>query len=149
MSNSVDMKLEGDAVKALLSELPRRVGTKANKAAVQAAARPIAKSAKSKAPRQSNLLRKAIGVKVTTFKSDAATIAVGKIGARRDVQGEYKGVKHVPARYIHLVEKDTRHTKGTHFLENAYQEQRGAAESAAAAKFTEVIEKEAARLGAK
>lgn len=142
------MKIEGDKqLKNLLAQLPKRVASKGNKAAVTAGAKPIVKAAKNKAPKESGALRKAMGSKVKTYKADAGTSAVAVIGARRNVTADYKGKPRVPSRYIHLVDKGTKYIKGDNFLEQAYEEEKNAALEAMKGKFKEVIEREASKLG--
>jgi HK97 gp10 family phage protein len=144
------MTMTGDReLRELLSELPKRVASKGNRAAVTAGAKPIAKAARAKAPKQSGLLKKAMGTKIKTYRSGAGTIAVAVIGARRAVQGDYKGRKRVPANYIALVNNGTKHAQGNDFLGEAYRENKSAAQTAIAAKFNQVIEAEAAKLGMK
>ena len=147
---SVNLIMTGDKQTiTLLSELPKRVASKGNKAAVTAAAKPIRPAVKAKAPRQSGLLNKAIGTKVKTYKGGTSTTAVSVIGARRSVQGEYKGKRRVPANYIHLVADGTRHSKGNDFVKEAYRSTKDQAEKAASDKFAEVITKEIGKLKAK
>jgi hypothetical protein len=149
-------------LKALFAELPRRVVGKGLRAAVTAGSTPVNRAAKAAAPRQSGLLKKAMGRKVKGYRGSAVAV----IGARAAVQGAYKGRKRVPANYIHLVEggarphgipiskgpakgRIVRHpgSAGTHFLEAAYRGNKAAAESAMKAKLKETVEREALKLG--
>jgi HK97 gp10 family phage protein len=99
------VKLDGEQeLKHLLQELPRRVGKKALRQAVNAGAAPIVKAAKAAAPRESGLLKRSYNKVIRTYKSGNV---VAVIGARREVVGSYRGKKRVPANYIHLVEKGT------------------------------------------
>lgn len=156
------LNVQGDLeVVNLLRELPLKVERKGVRAAVTAMTTPIARAAKAKAPRvYTGLLKKAIGKKTKAGRSKGS--AVGLVGARRSVEGAYKGKRWVPANYIHLVELGTKPhgipTKdgGTvqhpgspakPFLEPAYEEQKSAAERAGAEKLKQVVEAEAKKLG--
>jgi HK97 gp10 family phage protein len=142
-----------NVLKNLLDELPRRVARRGARMAVTAAANPILKGARARAPRASGLLKKAIGKKVKAFGSTAVAI----IGARKDVQGSVplksngattKFVFRKPSRYFHLVEKGTRQgAKANPFLADAYAANKGSAELIAAAKMSTFVESEAFKLG--
>src|SRR4051812_41547264 len=86
-----------------LKTLGPRVQKKVLRSAVSAAGTPVLKSARQKAKKQSGLLKKSLGKKVTTNKNTGAVTAI--IGARKQVEGEYKGKPRKPSRYSHLVEK--------------------------------------------
>src|SRR4051812_39168403 len=79
-----------------------RVQRKVLRQSVNAASTPVVKAARSKAPKQSGLLRKALGKKVKSYA--ASETAVGIVGPRNNVVGEFKGKKRWPAKYAHLVE---------------------------------------------
>lgn len=128
----------------LLRELPKRVEKKGHRAAITAACTPIARAAKASAPRESGLLKKAIGKKVKSYSR--GTVA-GIIGAKRAIQGQHKGKNRVPANYLHLVEKGTSHSAAQPFLEDAYNANKDAAAQIAKDKLATVVEAEARKLG--
>lgn len=142
-------KLIGD--KQLLQTfrtLGERVQRKVVRQAVNAAATPVVKSARSKAPRRSGLLRKSLGKKVKTY-TDTGTI-VGLIGPRTDVTGEYQGEKVVPWRYAHLAESghiDSRgeFVPGQPFLRPAFEETQGQALDVMKDKIGSGVEREATK----
>lgn len=153
------ISLDGaDGLKALLQQLPKRVVKKGLRAAMTAGSTPILRAAKSgaKQSKQSGTLGKAIARKIKSY-SNGNVAAI--VGASREVTGEYKGRKRVPANYIQLVDGDTKPhaigggqhpgTTGTHFLQRAYEDHKGEALGLAGAKLTEVLEREAAKLAKK
>lgn len=77
----------------------RRVLRQAN----VAAARPIRATARKATSfvDRSGLLRRSIVLKTKTYPSG---VVVSVVGADRNVQGQYKGRRRVPANYLHLVE---------------------------------------------
>jgi HK97 gp10 family phage protein len=148
MADSVKLRMEGDLeLTVLLAELPRRVASKGNRAAATAGAKPVRSAVKAGAPRESGLLKKAIGSKIKTYKGGTATTAVAVIGARRDIQGTYKGRRRVPANYIHLVNKGTKHSPANDFVGRGYSASKDQAVKVMADRFKEVVETEAAKLG--
>ena len=83
--------------------LGERVQRKLLRQAVNAAATPVVKAAKSNAAKDSGLLKKAMGKKIVTNTKTQSATAV--IGPRRDVSGMVNGKVRKPSRYAHLVEK--------------------------------------------
>lgn len=133
----------------LFKQLPKRVASKGNKAAVTAAAKPMKPALKALAPRESGLTKKSIGTKIKTYRSDAGTIAAAIVGARVDTQGVYKGKTRKPAKYWHLHVKGTRQSPGDDIVAKAYNQTKSQAEAAGARKFEEVISKEIGKLSRK
>lgn len=143
------MELFGDkALAKTFKTLGERVQRRVLRQAVNAASTPVVKAARSKARKQSGLLKKSLGKKVKTYPEKMTV--VGIIGPRRDVQGEYKGVKRVPANYAHLIEggkinSDGSYTPPEPFLRPAYDETEGQALNVMRDKLASGVVKEAAK----
>ena len=74
--------------------------------AITKATKPVVKMARSLVPVDEGLLKKAIGVQVTTYKRTGAVIA--RIGARSGFgEIDEDGKKRDPTKYEHLVEMGT------------------------------------------
>lgn len=144
------LSITGDkALERTLKTLGDKVQKKVLRGAVTAGARPIQRAAKSKARKQSGLLKKSLGTKVRANKNGTVT---ARIGPRTNIEGTYKGRKRRPARYAHLVEKGFIDAKGNFhppkpYLGPAADEQAGAAINATATKLAEGIAREAAKGG--
>jgi len=110
-----DAHVIGDkALAKIFKQLPGRIFRKVARASVSKALTPVTKSAKRRVRVQTGLLKKSIGKKVKTY-SRSQNIA-GIVGARNEIEGEFKGKKRKPAKYSHLVER-------THpFLRPAFDE---------------------------
>jgi HK97 gp10 family phage protein len=131
-----------------LATLPDRVQRKAMRPAVSAGATMIVRAQKSKAPRESGLLKKSIGKKIVTNKKTQSVTAV--IGPRKSVTGEYKGKLRKPSRYAHLADKgfideSGEHHPGNGFVTTSLDEAGGQALNAMTSKLGDGIEKEAAK----
>lgn len=111
MARAMDIKGDRELEK-LLRALGPRVQRKVLRGAVTAASSPVLKAAKRKAAKQSGLLKKALGRKIVTNKKTGGVTAV--IGARKGVEGQYKGKLRRPSRYSHLVEKGFINEHGEH-----------------------------------
>jgi HK97 gp10 family phage protein len=143
---AVKMVMFGDKdLRRLLEELPGRIIRKGLRQALTAMSTPILRAARAAAPRESGLLKKALGRKISAKNTG---IGYAVIGAKKGVQGVVNGRKRVPSRYIHLVEKGH---GGPHpvaaqpFLRPAYAAHKDQATAAAAAKLKSVLEAEAAK----
>jgi HK97 gp10 family phage protein len=140
-------KLEGGKeLERRLKKLGDKVHRRVTRQAVNAAATPVVKAAKANAPKQSGLLKKAMGKKVATFKKTQAVAAI--VGAKKSVQGEVDGKPRKPSRYAHLVEKGHINEHGEHvpaqpFLRPALEQTGEQAMSVMQTKFAAGIEKEA------
>ena len=128
VANSIRFDGIGDA-RLALSTLKKAVQNRVTRMAMMTAIRPIAREAKRLAPRDSGLLRRAIGPVVRTYPTTGHT--VGLVGVRtgfketvaRRMWPEGTQGKNVvyrvamrpadPAKYVHLVEFGTKpHTLG-------------------------------------
>lgn len=144
--------LIGDkALERKLKALPERVQRRVMRGAINAAATPVVKSAKSKAKKQSGLLKRSLGKKVFTNKKRQSVTAI--VGPRKQVKGEYKGQVRKPSRYAHLVEKGYIDEQGNHvppqpFLNPAMRETEGQALNVMQTKLAEGVVREATK-GAK
>ncbi len=136
------------ALQKKLAALPERVQRKVMRPAVNAAATPVVRSARSKARRRTGLLKKAIGKKVVTNKKNQSVTAI--IGVKKGVQSDVNGKPYKPSRIAHLVEKGFINLAGEYvpghpFIEPALTETQGQALSTMATKLGDGIEKEAAK----
>ncbi len=96
MPNKIEI-LGAKELERKLRTLGDRVQRKVVRQSVNAAATPIVKAARAKAPRESGLLRKALNKKLRTYKDQGKVVAI--IGPRTDVKGDYNGERRVPWRY--------------------------------------------------
>lgn len=102
----------GDELARKLSKLSGKVEIKLLARAARAAAKPIVKAARAKAPRESGLLVESLGTFVKRYKRSKTAVAI--VGPRRNfrvrkraqITGASKGRE--PANYAHLVEGGTR-----------------------------------------
>lgn len=131
MSASGQMQLIGDkALERVLRSLPEKVQRKVTRRAVTKAATPIVKAARTKAPRDSGALAKAINKKIKTYTGTQTVVAI--IGPDTKTQVQYKGKTRRPAYYAHLahdghITATGEHVPGNPFLRNAAEEQKPAA----------------------
>lgn len=138
----------GKELQKKLATLGERVQRKVTRQAINAAANPVLKSARGKAKKQSGLLKKSLGKKIVTSKDKTRVTAI--IGARKQVQGEYKGKLRKPSRYSHLVEKGFINEHGEHvppqpFLDPAARESESQAMSIMQNKLADGVIREAMR----
>ncbi len=139
-------RLKGDdQLMALLTQLPGRVASKVNRAAVTKATTPILNAVKGRVPVASGLLRKSMVKKVTNRK----TKAKGIIGASSKVTGP-NGEQ--PFRYDHLVEFGHVAPDGTvvppnPFMREGWEQSEATARTMYAAAMADGIEAEARKLG--
>lgn len=117
MSKPMSMAGDRELVKALKSLGPR-VAKKVLRQALSAGATPVVKSAKQSVATESGLLKKALGKRVKVNKRSGFGSA--RIGARTNVQGDYKGETRVPWRYGHLVELGHIDSLGNHVAAQPY-----------------------------
>jgi HK97 gp10 family phage protein len=102
-----------------------RLTTGSMRDALTKAARPMARKAKSLAPKETGLLKKSIKTKIITYPRISQVIAL--IGSDRNVSGTHKGKKRQPSKYSHLVEfgHGGPHPAAPHpFLRPAYESEK-------------------------
>ena len=87
-----------------LQKVGSAVAKRAPSMAVRAGSKPIIKSIRNRAPRQTGSLRKSIGVKVKNYRPSSAVTAI--IGARSKSYQTAEG-KRNPSLYSHLAEFGT------------------------------------------
>lgn len=145
----------------LMQELPRRVIKKGLRAAMSAAATPVAKAMRRDAPQESGTLKKAISKKIKSYP----TAVTALVGVNKDAAGEFRGRRRVPEKYLHLILAGTaphqigrnangpagKHpgTKPNDFRQRAFNETAATAQAIARQKLTESIETEAEKLKGK
>lgn len=144
----LDVTIEGDkALFRKLSHLKASVQRRILKRAVTDAIRPWVKESKQRAPKQSRLLSKSLGVKVTVNRHNG--VVTGMVGPRKgfkrevtfkDARGQTRTEMRDPIRYAHLAEKHTR------FLRLTYEAGREAATQRLNARIASEIEKEAKKV---
>ena len=97
------MTLLGDKeLEKVFRTLGDRVQRRVTRQAVNAAATPVLRSARAKAPNRSGLTKKSLGKKVKTYPQSGHVVAL--VGPKTNVVGEVDGKKHWPAKIAHLVE---------------------------------------------
>lgn len=142
---SSGFKVEGlEELQRKLKTLPGKVQKKLLRSAVTAGAKPIVAAAKAGAPERTGTVKLSIGRKVVTKNGHATAV----IGAKSNVQSEFKGQVEKPSRIIHLLEKGFidragEHVPGKPFIEPALDQAGPAAVDAMADKLGKGIEREA------
>ena len=106
-----------------LQELGPRIEKKATRRAVREAGRPIVRAAKSKAPRETGLLRVSIGMAVRHYRGFGSASVIGprtnfKSKKREKLSGSK--ARRAPHKYAHLVEFGTVRSRARPFLRPAY-----------------------------
>ena len=106
---------------ATLQNLDKKAARQGLRAAVDAATKPVLKSAKANVPVETSTLKRSLGRKVKPYRNSLTV--VGIVGPRKDKQGKDKNGKHRrlvhissggrkhwrdPVKYAHLVEFGTR-----------------------------------------
>lgn len=143
------MQLIGDKeLRRKLLSLAENTQRKVTRQAVNKAATPVVRSAKSKVSVQSGLLKKSMGKRVKTYKQTQTVVAV--IGAKRSTSGTYRGKLRRPANYSHLahngfVTTDGKQVPGNPFLQQAMAEQEGNALSTLKTEMATGIIREASK----
>jgi HK97 gp10 family phage protein len=135
-----------------LTTLGERVQRRVMRQAVSAAATPITKAARAKAPKESGLLRKSMGKKVKTYPKTMTV--VGIVGPKTSIIGEHKGRKRWPAKYARLIERGHIARDGSFvppqpFLGPAMAETQGTALDTMKGKVAEGVIREATKGAAK
>ena len=129
MAYKIKGQIDGlGAVLAKLKQLPKKVAAKAIKAGVSQAGKLLLWAAKSRAPRQTGLLRRSLGRKVKVFRNTGKVVAIvgPRVGFREEVVRDGKTMISNPTRYAHLVELGTARTQRKPFLKPAFKQQREA-----------------------
>lgn len=93
--------------------------------AVKAGAKLVQRGAKGSVSRRSGALKQSLGIK-SQKGTRGKTLALAIIGARAKVVKVFKGKTIKPAKYAHLVEKGTKHSRARPFLRPALDSQRAA-----------------------
>lgn len=96
-------------IRDALRKLPKELQRAAEKAVLRAGAQPIAKAAKARAPKDSGLLKKSIGLRVATVKGETSARVGPRTGMKRQVTRKRPNGKTYtemadPNNYSHLVE---------------------------------------------
>lgn len=130
MANGAMTLLGAKELERTFRTLGERVQRKVTRQAVNAAATPVVRAAKAKAPEESGTLKRSLGKKVRTYKQTGTVAAI--IGPRTDVEGEHNGQVRKPKFYAHLVEGGHIDESGNHvpaepFLRPAFDETQGQA----------------------
>lgn len=110
------LNLTGDVeLQNILKNLPDNIYRKVIARASRKAVGPVLRSARNKAPRETGLLRKSLGIKVKQYKRAGVTVAL--VGPRKGFKelvkvymhgGKANNVYRNPVSYAHLVEFGTR-----------------------------------------
>jgi HK97 gp10 family phage protein len=123
----------------ILQQLPPALLRKLARTSVGKALTPMVSAAKTKAPRESGLLKKSLGKKIKTYA--ARNRVVGIAGPRKETVGEYKGKLRRPVRYAHLVEM--RHQP---FMRPAFDQTKGEMITIMKSELAEGVVREAAKI---
>ena len=96
-------------IRDALRKLPKELQRAAEKAVLRAGAQPIAKAAKARAPKDSGLLKKSIGLRVATVKGETSARVGPRTGMKQQVTRKRPNGKTYtetadPNKYSHLVE---------------------------------------------
>lgn len=153
----ISLKIEGlkpylKAMQSLKGSAQRRVLRKA----ITDATKPVLKTAKAKAPKDSGLLRKSLGRKTVTLKKRATVI--GMVGPRTGFKKEVTVRRSArkpsveirdPNRYAHLVEFGTSHSAARPFLRPAWDANLSKVKTIMTKRMGKEIEIEAAKAAKK
>ena len=125
---SVSIRLIGDKrLTRTLKRLPGKLQRKILRPALRAAASPIAKSMKRKAPKRSipggGQLKKSIGIRVVPQRKHRIPGGlVVDVGPRTGFKATVAGQEHDPQKIAHLVERGTENTRAQPFERPAFDE---------------------------
>lgn len=152
MSKSdIKIDLRGDKeLKHLLETLPSRVAKKGLRKALNLASTPMLKDAKSKARRDTGLLRRSLKKKIKTYSSGVVVCLIGP--DRNVVETDENGKRKRPANYSHLIEKGhkgKRPAPAYPFLRPAYVANQHGSLAIAKRVLLETLKAEAAKLKGK
>lgn len=172
MAFAIKGELQGlQSVLAALDKLKQGARNRILRKALTTAAKPMTKTAKELAPRETGLLRKSIGSVTRTNKSGFVMVIIGpRVGFRKEVKlkknrifrqagtrtvfvpkptDEQLTMVRNPIKYAHLVELGTRYRRAKPFLQPAFDRNRqGAIDTITRISWDE-IQKLAARAAAK
>jgi len=140
MARTVNIDIVGNlTLQRKLLALGRHAQLRVLRPAVKFALTPISRRARSLAPKQSGLLKKAI--KPIVSKRDA----VGKVWVDPKIVGEYNGEKRWPMKYAHLVEFGNKYMAPRSFIRAARDQGRAEALNRLREKVRSGLKREAAR----
>lgn len=127
-----------------LSRLKEAVKRRVLRKAVTAASKPVLKAAKTKAPKQTGLLRKSLGRRTKTYRKSGVAVAVvgPREGFSKEVVVNGKSEFRNPVKYAHLVELGTIKNVAQPFLRPALDSTKVEATQAMAQAIEAGIEKE-------
>lgn len=95
------MQLEGhEQLVAKLNHLPLKLQRKHTRAALNKAARRLVRAAKDRVPKRTGALKKSLGFRLRTYKSNVLAIVGPRSGFRTEVDGK----PYDPIKVAHLVE---------------------------------------------
>lgn len=156
MANGIKMSVKpiGDRdLKRFLTEMPKRVPKKANRAAVTAGTTPVVKAVRPLIiPVRSGTMKKSVTKKIKSYGPNA----LGLVGANKATIGEFEGRKAWPNKYWHLVNLGTQPhqqkrgphpgAKANNALKYGFDRAKPQIASAMESKYREVLAKESAKL---
>ncbi len=126
MPSAIPFTLQGDkALMRTLDRLPAAMQRRVVRPGVRAALSPINKAAKRKAPKETGLLKKSIGVKMKSFNRTG--VIWGAVGVRKGFRKVIDGKPRDPRRYAHLAEFGTETVPARSFMRGAFDENKGKA----------------------
>jgi hypothetical protein len=120
---------------------------------LRAAAKPGIKSMRTKTATESKALRRSIGVRVKAYPASKNAYAI--VGPRRGVTSVWNGKRRAPVFYAHLINNGFNHVRsgrsiaGTHFVDRALADSKGAMRRAYNQEIGKRIMKHAHRLAKK
>lgn len=127
MARPAGITVIGD--KKLIKKLKRlgpRIFKKSIKKPLRRGAKPFVKSARGAAQRETNTLRKSLGVRIRTYGRSGVIMAL--IGPRSSITGVGPdGRVRKPVKYAHLVEFGTDETPARPFMRPAWEQNKQAA----------------------
>ena len=145
MAFKIRAKIDGlDDVTQRLKNMDKAVRKKALRKACGVAGTIILKSAKSKARKDTGLLRRSLGKKVKVYSSGVGVAVIGpRLGFRQTVKRQGRELIANPVKYAHLVELGTRHSPAYPFLSSAIDATRAQVRDAMSEAILAVIEEAA------
>jgi HK97 gp10 family phage protein len=129
-----------------LAALPAELQRQSESSALREGMKPVLKTARALAPRDSGLLKKAIGLTVRKGKNGITSRVGARTGFRQQVARKGKTVTADPSKYSHLVEYGTSHSAAKPFIRPAVESNESAITEGLAKGYEKGMEKAIAKV---
>jgi HK97 gp10 family phage protein len=129
-----------------LAALPKELQRTSETTALREGMKPVLKTARAIAPKDSGLLKKAIGLTVRKGKNGMTSRVGARTGFRQQVTRKGKTVTADPSKYSHLVEYGTSHSAAKPFIRPAVESNESAITEGLANGYEKGMEKALAKV---